>query len=157
MERVSINFEANLFSRNKISQLIKDLSNEQLTKIPQGLNQNIIWCIGHILAMQQIVTYLNSGLTPTIKKELIEKYKTGSMASTDISSDEIRYLKENLFKTLEQIKEDYNSGIFEAYNPFKSKAGIQINSIEDGISFHTFHEGIHLGWIMEITKLVAQN
>lgn len=154
MKNITVNFEANLFSRNKISNLIKDLTDDQLNTIPEGLNHNLTWCLGHILAMQQMVTYINSGKIPTIKKELIEKYKTGSLATTDVSEMEINYLKENLFVTLEKLKKDYQSGFFKSYKPFTTKAGVSVSSIEDAISFSTFHEGIHLGWIMEIKKLV---
>lgn len=150
-----INFEANLFSRNKIMKLIDGLTPSQLNAIPKGLNHSIIWNIGHILAMQQVVIYKAAGQTAVIKEALIEKYKTGSIATGDVSETEINYLKENLFGTLEQFRKDYQSGVFETYNAFTTKAGVVVNSIEDAISFHTFHEGIHLGWIMEIKKLVS--
>jgi len=80
-------------------------------------------------------------------------YFWGSFA-TSATDKEIEYILDNLFKSLEQVKTDYKSGSFKNYNPFKTKAGISVNSIEDAISFHTFHEGIHLGRIMEIRKLV---
>jgi hypothetical protein len=154
MKDMTINFDANLFSRNKINNLIEGLTNEQLNTIPNQLNHSIIWNIGHILAMQQIVVYKLSGQAPAIKEELVEKYKTGSTATTAVSDTEIDYLKEQLSKTLDQVKKDYQKGKFKNYKAFTTKAGVEVKNIEDAISFHTFHEGIHLGWIMQLKKLV---
>lgn len=154
MNNSNINIEIILFSRNRISKLIKGLTNDQLTTIPVGLDHSIIWNIGHILAMHQIVINKASGHPVGLKEEFIEKYKTGSSATTNISDSEIIYLKDQLLKSLESLKNDYTKKEFKHYNPFTTKAGISVKSIEDAISFHAFHEGIHLGWIMEIKKLV---
>lgn len=154
MEKLRINFEANLFSRNKISKLIEGLNLEQVNKIPKGLKHNIVWNIGHILAMQQLVIYMASEVEPTFKMNLIEKYKTGSVANSDVTEMEFEYLKEQLTATLINLKKNYKAGVFKKYNAFKTKAGVSVNCVEDAISFHTFHEGIHLGKIMEIRKLL---
>jgi DinB superfamily len=148
------NFGTGLFSRKRILKFINGLTVEQLNKIPEGLDHNIIWNIGHILAMQQIFIYKKAGLPFIIKDEIVEKYRSGSSVSTAISEDEINYLKNKLLDTVGQIQEDYKNGKFKNYSSFVTKPGVAVDNIEDAISFHAFHEGVHLGWIWQIKKLV---
>jgi len=42
--------------------MIEDFSLEELNKIPEGFNNNIIWNIAHVIATQQALVYGLSGL-----------------------------------------------------------------------------------------------
>jgi len=41
--------------------VIKDLSDEQLLIVPEGLNNNILWNLGHMVISQQYFVYHASG------------------------------------------------------------------------------------------------
>jgi DinB superfamily len=142
------------FSRTRITELMEGLTVEQLNKIPKGLNTNIIWNVGHIIASQQLFMYKRTGLPFTVNADIIEKFKSGTLVKTTITQEEIDYLKSILFKTFEQVKTDYMNGKFKQFDAFITKRGVEINTVEDALSFHTFHEGVHLGWIWTIRKLV---
>jgi hypothetical protein len=57
-------------SRNILSQMAGTL--EQLNKIPEGYNNNLIWNIAHVVVVQQMLVYkyLNSMM---ISDEMVEK------------------------------------------------------------------------------------
>ena len=154
MKKMKINFETMKFSRTRISELIEPLSVKQFNKIPEGLNTNIIWNIGHILASQQLFMYKKTNLPFTIDSEIITKYKSGSKVPTNVSEEEINQIKGLLFSTLEQVERDYYDSTFMQFESFTTKRGVPIETIEDAVSFHTFHEGVHLGWLWTISKLM---
>jgi DinB superfamily len=154
MTSMNIHFETQKFSRTRIAELIDGLSVERLNRIPDGLDHNIIWTIGHILASQQFFMYKRTRLPFTIDAELIMKYRSGTKASSDVSKEEIEYLVAQLPKTWIDIQHDYEKGMFKQFDAFTSKRGVPIATIEDAIAFHTFHEGVHLGWIWMIRKLI---
>ncbi len=154
MKPMKIHFDTLQFSRTRITELIEGLTDKQLTTIPTGLKTNIIWNIGHIISTQQLFMYKRTGLKFTIKTEIIDKFRSGTKASTEVVKDDMDYLKGILFSTLEQVQNDYNSGKFKQFESFTTKRGIAINSVESAIAFHTFHEGVHLGWIWTMRKLV---
>ena len=52
------------------------------------------------------------------------------------------------------LKEDFDAGIFVTYNEYETSTGLVLDSIETAIAFNNLHEGIHLGVIMALTKLV---
>lgn len=151
---MKILFDTLNFSRTRITELTDGLTVEQLNTIPKGLNTNIVWNMGHILASQQLFMYKRTGLPFTIKTDVIEKFKSGTQAKTDATTEEIEYLKSVLFEVLEQVQSDFDNGKFKQFDSFVTKRGVEINTIKDALSFHTFHEGVHLGWIWTIRKLV---
>lgn len=154
MEKLKIHFDTLQFSRTRISELLEGLTVNQLNKIPEGLNTNIIWNVGHILVSQQLFMYKRTGLPFTVNADIISKFKSGTEVKTDVTQERIDYLKSVLFKTLNQIQTDYINEEFKQFDAFVTKRGVKINTVEDAINFHTFHEGVHLGWIWTIRKLI---
>lgn len=55
--------------------LCKDLTIEQLNKIPEGFNNNIVWNFGHIIVTQQMLCYGYSDLPLNVSNEMVEKSK----------------------------------------------------------------------------------
>jgi hypothetical protein len=151
---IKINFDTLKFSRTRILELTDGLTVEQFNKIPNGLKHNIVWTMGHILASQQLFMYKRTSLPFTVKEEIVEKYKSGTAATTNVSKEEIDYLIKALFETLEQVQLDYENGKYKQFDSFVTKRGVEISTIEDAIAFHTYHEGIHVGWIWMMKNLL---
>jgi len=93
-------FEILQTTRRNILNAIKELTIEELNKIPDGFNNNIIWNVAHVLVTQQLLVYKLSNQSPTIPAELIEKYKKGTIATNDISENEINEIKGLLISTV---------------------------------------------------------
>lgn len=142
--------------REIILSLIADLTQEQLCEIPNGFKNNIIWNVGHILVTQQMLTYGLSNLPYRIDKELVDKYRKSSIALTNISVDEISQIKELFLTTLDSLESDLNQNKFVNFNYYKTSFGIELTSIEDCIPFMAYHEGIHLGIILSMKKLISK-
>ena len=140
--------------REIILALIADLSNEQLCKIPNRFNNNIIWNVGHILVTQQMLTYGLTNQPYKIDKDLVDKYRKGSIVTTIVSADEINQIKELLLSTLDTLESDLKQNKFSSFNYYKTSMGLELNSIGDCIPFMAYHEGIHLGIILSLKKFV---
>ena len=147
-------FDITYQNRKVLLTFLQNYSLEQLNKVPTGFNNNIIWNIGHIVVVQQLLAYKLSGLQPMISSELIAKYARGTKPETDATTYEVEEIKGLLFKTIEQTKDDFESSIFKTYREFTNDLGFTLTSIEEAISFNNFHEAVHLGMIMSIRKFV---
>ena len=64
-------------ARLKMLEKINELSLEQLNKVPEGFNNNIIWNMGHLLASQESIMYKRSGLATNIEPIFINAYRNG--------------------------------------------------------------------------------
>ena len=147
-------FEINKTSRNLLLKFLEGHSLEQLNKIPEGFANNLIWNIGHIVTVQQMLVYKLSGLGMMISDEMVDTYKKGTKPEREISQDEVNEIKNLLFSTLEQTKEDFANDIFEDYMEFTTSVGFTIKSAKSAMEFNNYHEALHTGIMMQIKKFI---
>ena len=50
-------FEITRLSRKIVAEYLENYTLEQLNKIPDGFHNNLIWNIGHIIVVQQMLVY----------------------------------------------------------------------------------------------------
>jgi len=134
---------------------IENNSLEDLNKIPEGFNNNIIWNIGHVVVTAQLLAYKLSGLPMHVNDEIINKYKKDSIPEATISQAEVNEIKELLFSTCKQLETDYKNGVFKEYNAYKvSTTGNTLTNIDEALQFILFHESMHLGYILALVRAV---
>lgn len=142
-------------TRKFFKEYLDTISLEDLNKIPEGFNNNIIWNIGHIVVTQQLLCYKLSGLPMMVSDELIAKFCKGSKPDGHSSKEEVETIKGLLFSTLEQLKEDFNNGIFKTYNAYTvSTTGNTLHTIDEALQFVSFHEGMHYGYVMALIRAI---
>ncbi len=141
-------------SRELVLKRIEGLTQEQLHKIPEGFKNNIAWNVAHLVVTQQLLHYKLSGLQCLVPDDLIENYKKGTSPLEEMSAEDFEEVKELLVGLPDTLIEDYNEGIFKEYTEYPTSTGFVLDSIDTAIAFNNLHEGIHLGAIMALTKLV---
>lgn len=139
-------------NRTLMASFLEKFSVEQLNKIPEGFNNNIIWNVAHLVATQQLLTYKLSGLPMRVDEAFVEMYRKGTKANGMVSTEDIATIKSMLFSSVKQTKEDYNNGVFKSYNAYTTSTGSTLTSFEDAMAFNNYHEGIHLGYILALKK-----
>ena len=147
-------FDTLLKTRQLMLKVIKNLSNEQLNKIPTGFKNNIAWNVGHLLVTQQLLCYKLSGLDCAVSDEMIENFRKGSAPSYAVSNEEFEIIKKQFLQFPILLDEDYENGIFKNYSEYTTSVNVTLSSIEDAIDFNLYHEGIHLGVILQLLKFV---
>ncbi len=147
-------FEILKKSRELVLKKIENLSIEQLHKVPEGFNNNIAWNVAHLVVTQQLLHYKLSGLNCLASDELIENYRKGTSPTEVFSEEELEEVKELLLGFPDTLKEDFEAEIFDEFNEYETSTGFVLDSIETAIAFNNLHEGIHLGVIMALIKLV---
>lgn len=147
-------FDITLSSRNILLKFIENNSLEQLNKIPEGFSNNLIWNIGHIVVVQQMLVYHLSGLPMLVSPEMVEKYKKGTKPEVPVSEEEVGQIKNMLYATLEQTKKDFSASIFKEYNAFTTMTGFNIRNAQEAMEFNNYHEGVHTGVMMRISKFL---
>lgn len=145
-------FDISLKNRAILKSFIESFSLEQLNKIPQGFNNNIIWNIAHTIVIQQMLVYRLSGLSTLISNEMIEMFKKGTKPERELTQNEVEEIKDLLFSTVEKTKEDYLNGVFKSYQSYTTSSNSNLTNVEEALGFNNFHEGIHLGYILALRK-----
>ena len=147
-------FKITRTSREIYAKILDGFTLEQLNKIPEGWSNNLMWHVGHIVVSQQALVYKGSGLPAQVSDELFAMYTRGTKPERDVTQDEVHEMKSLLFSTIQKTEEDYRNGIFTTYNARKSEMGFDLSDTEDAIAFNNQHEGMHLGMVLRLKKLV---
>lgn len=147
-------FKITRTSREIYNRFFDNYTLEQLNKVPQGFNNNLIWNIGHIVVSQQMLVYLTTEKEPMVNKELIAQYMRGTKPERDVTQAEVEEIRSLLFSAIDKSEADYNAGIFTTFNPRKTELGFELNSVEDAITFNNYHEATHLGIMMSLRKFI---
>lgn len=134
--------------------VVNDMSDDQLNKIPSGYKNNIIWNMGHLIAAQQGLCYERSNTKIVVDEGYMKLFKPDTKPEGIISSDAIDTIKKMLLPTIDRLESDYRQHVFAGFKPFKNRYGVEIQTIDDCINFLVFHEGIHLGYVLALKKLV---
>ncbi len=151
MEKI---FETALFTRMSLLKILESKSYEELVNIPENFRNSIFWNIAHLLVTQQLLCYKFSGLEIKIDKDLVRKYGKGAVATMEVENSDIQYVKEHLVAVMQQTQEDFQNGLFTNFSPYMTSTGIELKSVEDAIRFNAFHDGIHLGIVLSLMKIV---
>lgn len=147
-------FEIILKTRQVFIKILQGLSIEQINKVPQGFNNNLVWNFAHLIVTPQILCYKFSGLPFTVNAALMPQYTKGTKPEHFVSAEEFEALK-NIYNTsTQQLIEDYKEGKFTTYQMYTNSFGIEHTSVEDAIRFSAVHDGLHVGYSMALKHLV---
>ncbi len=141
-------------SRELFLEFIDNYSLEQLNTIPQGFSNNLIWNIGHIVVAQQGLVYKLSGHSGYLSDELSKRYMPGSQPNANTTQAEVDELRALLLDLVHKTKQDLKSGIFQSFTPRRVGIGYELKNLTDALEFVNYHEGLHLGMMMQIRKFI---
>ena len=141
-------FEVIRITRNNFIELVNSLSIEQLNKIPEGFNNNIVWNFCHIVVTTQALCYRLAGLNANIDAETINRYKKGSQPETFITQEEINLFKELAISNIDQLEVDYKNHVFDThpFTNYTTSFNTILNCVEDAISMIQTHDALHYGY-----------
>ncbi len=147
-------FETAVFTRKSLLRIMDSLTEEKVLRIPDSHRNSIFWNIAHLMVTQQLLTYRLSGVPLEIEESFVERYGKGSEATEDVSKEDIVFVKKNLVPLCEKVQRDFEKGISDSHKPYMTSTGIELKSLEEALKFSAFHDGIHLGVVLSLMKLV---
>lgn len=149
-------FKFILQTRQKFIELIDSLSVDQLNNIPTGFNNNIIWNFGHIIVSTQTLVYTRTGIRPdTAWVKYNEDYKKDTKPTRFIEKVEIDELKAIAIASIEEIRNDYENGIFGTITSFATATyGYPMDTIEEVVALTSGHDNVHYGYALAQRRLV---
>ncbi len=154
MNVIDYNLHLMAVVRRNILETVNKLTTEQLNKIPENCNNNIIWQMGHIVVTQQALHYKLAGIDSLVTKEMTNLFKKDTRPTRLFSEQEIEEIKVLLQSTQESLKADLAANKFDNYYPYTVGLGASISDIEEALTMNNVHEGLHLGCIMLLKKLI---
>jgi len=143
-------------TRKLFLKLINSLSIDQLNKVPEGFNNNIIWNFAHVIVSQQILCYKLAGLPLKIDEKFIPKYSKGTKPETFADENELTFFKQQAVNLMDELIVDIEKEIFNNYNTYTTSFGVELSSVHDAVKFLSMHEGLHLGYAMALKRIIIR-
>ena len=145
---MDFSFDITLKNRALFKAFLESLTLDQLNTVPKGFNNSIFWNIAHTVATQQLLVYKLSGVPMLLEDSFVDTYRKGTKTEHNATQEEVGFVKNLLFSTIERTQEDYGNNVFKSYNEYTVSTKSTLTSTEDAITFNNFHECIHLGYIL---------
>lgn len=142
-------------NRSFLSRMLEETPQPALLQVPEGFRNNIWWNIAHTLVVQQLLCYKLSGLPLHIDDSLVQRYSKGTAPSGFPDPEEMDSVRKSLTDTVDLLERDYGEGRFATYTEYTTSARVTLRSIEDALLFNLYHEGLHMGTIRSLQKLVG--
>ena len=140
--------------RNLTYSAVAKLNEAQWLAIPDGFDNNIVWNVGHLIVVQQLICYQLSDVPMHVSKEQVRLYKTGTSPADWTQTPDISQLLKQLTEMPKLFADDLAAQKFKKYRQFTTSTGISLKSLDDAIAFNHFHEGLHLGFILAIRNFL---
>ncbi|MDG1285218.1 MAG: DinB family protein [Flavobacteriaceae bacterium] len=137
-----------LKNRRLLSKFLEKFSLDQLNTVPKGYRNSIFWNVAHTVVTQQLLVYGLSNRPLLVDSDLVKTYKKDTKTVHEATEEELALVKTLLFSTIEQTKTDYDNGMFKNLTPYTTSLNVTLSTVDEAIRFNTFHEGIHLGYIL---------
>lgn len=118
--------------------LVKDLSIDQVNKIPPGFNNNVAWNIAHIVAAQQGVCYIRAGIDPIVDDRYVTPFRSGTKPAEPIDESELSTIKNIMISSLDRLQVDYEKNIFSVYTSRTTRYGVKLTDINEQLVFYRF-------------------
>ena len=140
-------------TRQSLNEMIADLDDLALLKIPAGFNNNILWNLGHVVVSQQLLSYHLSGLAVNVSEDLLSQFRRGSSPQNWAKPINKTELTELSLALVDKTLKDYRQGVFqeshrrETLFPYQTSFGGKLENFPDAVHFNNVHEGLHFGTI----------
>lgn len=133
---------------------LEGLTETQWTEIPEGFTNNILWNAGHLATVQGRLLYTLSGLPTPVPDSLSTVTGRGSSPKDWAVGPDPGQVLRCLQELVPRTVADDAAGNFVDFKPTELRPGLVLDSFEDALVFGILHEGIHIGMIMQLRKLV---
>lgn len=146
-------FQQILLSRQAFLRLIEPLSTEQLNKVPDGFNNNLVWNLGHLVVSTPALCYLRTGVNTSYAIPLLKQYIKGSRPEKYVEAADIALLKTELISSISLIEEDYANDVFKTMSPYATETYVQeMQTIEEVITCTLAHDNFHFGYAVALKR-----
>lgn len=150
-------FSTALTFRQFLVTKLEKLDNEQLDTIPEGFNNNIRWNIAHLIVTPHLLTYNMVGQKNSLlSDDFINSAKKGSNPDSFSMNEDfgIKHLSETLIEVIKKLQRDYDELLNHDFKSYETSTGYVLKDIPSAIAYSNIHDGIHIGTINAIVKVL---
>ncbi|MGE7612876.1 DinB family protein [Paenibacillus sp. FSL H7-0737] len=146
------------FVRSVTVRAVEELSEELLDIIPQGLNNNIRWNLGHIYLVQEKFAFHSARELMQLPESFERLFAKGTKpAEWSEKPPTLEVLIKMLSEQPKRIQEAMHNRLSEQATPLTTGSGLTLNTIGEFINFTLYHEGMHFNTIKLLNRFADKS
>jgi len=147
------------FIRDRTVNTVQGLSEEALDVIPEGFNNNLRWNLGHVYYVQERFAFYFAGEPTQLPDHFEVLFPNGTKPADwvvapptkdvllQFLTDQPRRIQSVLTNRLEErVKE-----------PFTTRNGLTLSTIQEFLTYTLYHEGIHFNTINFLKRFAIKS
>ncbi|WP_088103109.1 DinB family protein [Halalkalibacter urbisdiaboli] len=147
-----------LTARESTINYVKDMEEAASELVPDKLNNNVKWNLGHIYVVGEKFLFHLTGEETKIPSNYPTFFKTGtSPANWKMNPPFLEELLDVLSEQMIRMNLALSGRMDEKVKePYTTSTGFELTTVKELVSFCLYHEGMHFGAIKNISKLVKE-
>ena len=142
-------------TRRAVVQVVDALADDARTRIPTGFSNHVLWNVGHLAVTEQALVYGLSGLPLGVPEAWAEAFRKGTTPADGVAAVPYADVRDAFLALPDQTEADLKAGRFATFRPYRTTPGVVLTSAAEALRFNLYHEGLHLGSILALRKLVG--
>lgn len=142
-------------TRYNIHGIYRNHTKDRLDAVPTGLNNNLIWNAGHVIATMEGLTYGLAGLEAPSGRAFIDRYRKGTRPEGPASAEDHAYIGEQLLAGIDRLETDLEALDWSGFKEYTTSFGVTLHGAGEAMTFNNMHEAMHLGTMLALRRLVG--
>ena len=142
-------------TRRSLVAVTDALGDDARLAVPDGFSNHVLWNLAHVVVTQQLLVHGLSGLPLRVPDAWVQAYRKGTSAATGESVASYDDVRRAALELPSRTASDLEAGRPAEFKTYTTTPGVVLESVEDADRFNLYHEGLHLGSILALRKLVG--
>jgi len=150
-------FQTALSYRMQLVNLVEDLEDELLDEVPKGFRNNIRWNLAHLVVTPHLLTYgLLQQANPLLSPEFARSAAKGTNHENFSLNEDYgkKHLLEFIVEIVKQLQRDFKDLSKHKFKPYETSTGLVLKDLVTAISYSNIHDGIHIGTVSSMLKVL---
>ena len=124
-------------------------------EVPPGLSNNVLWNVGHVAVTAERLTYGLARLDLPGPAWAHDAFRKGTSPADWATPPDVDATVALLDGFAERVEGDARAGRFASFRDYTTTPGVTLTSLDEAVAFDLYHEGLHLGSVLALRKLVG--
>ena len=144
-------------TRQSLVAVTDGLAPDARLAVPDGFSNHALWNLGHLVVTERLLCYGLAGLPLGVPDAWVAAFRKGSAPEPGVAAVPYPDLRAAALELPEQTAADVEAGRFESFREYRTTPGVVLASVADAVRFNLYHEGLHLGTVLALRKLVGRS
>ena len=143
-------------TRRSLVAVCDGLTDDQRLAVPDGLSNHVLWNLGHVVVTERLLAYGLARRPLGVPDAWVAAFRKGTRPTPGEAAVPYAEVRDAALALPDQTAADLRAGRLDSadFREYRTTPGVVLASVADAVRFNLYHEGLHLGSVLALRKLV---